>query len=134
MDIRNSNINLKFDKENPFKVPEGYFESLSGRIMGNVSRSGKVPQSKRIVRMQVVKRVALYVMAACVVGLVAVFVMPHHDVAANNEVASSATSTSRTDADNDALVYDEDFQLDVLDYAMLDYDDVYTYLAGINID
>jgi hypothetical protein len=134
MDIRNSNINLKFDKENPFKVPEGYFESLSGRIMGNVSRSGKVPQSKRIVRMQVVKRVALYVMAACVVGLVAVFVMPHHDVAANSEVASSATSTSRTDADNDALVYDEDFQLDVLDYAMLDYDDVYTYLAGINID
>jgi hypothetical protein len=134
MDIRNSNINLKFDKENPFKVPEGYFESLSGRIMGNVSRSGMVPQSKRIVRMQVVKRVALYVMAACVVGLVAVFVMPHHDVAANSEVASSATSTSRTDADNDALVYDEDFQLDVLDYAMLDYDDVYTYLAGINID
>lgn len=134
MDIRNSNINLKFDKENPFKVPEGYFESLSGRIMGNVSRSGKVPQSKRIVRMQVVKRVALYVMSACVVGLVAVFVMPHHDVAANTEVASSATSTSRTDADNDALVYDEDFQLDVLDYAMLDYDDVYTYLAGINID
>lgn len=134
MDIRNSNINLKFDKENPFKVPEGYFESLSGRVMDNVNQKGKASHNRSVVRLHVAKKVALYVMAACVVGLVAVFVMPHHDVTANSEVASSATSASYTDADNDALVYDEDFQLDVLDYAMLDYEDVYTYLAGVNID
>lgn len=134
MDIRNSNIDLKSGKENPFKVPEGYFESLSGRVMDNVNQKNKTSHNRSVVRLHVAKKVVLYVMAACVASLVAIFVMPHHDVTANSEVASSATSISHSDADNDASVYDEDFQLDVLDYAMLDYDDVYTYLAGINVD
>ena len=47
----NNDFNDIFDKEqlkqNPFKVPEGYFDTLNTRIMDNVARQASAEKSEK---------------------------------------------------------------------------------------
>lgn len=62
-DILNSDPKLK---ENPFIVPEGYFEGLTSKIMNRVEEEKSIPESGRKVRFMSGYRLAV---AASIVGL-----------------------------------------------------------------
>lgn len=51
MDNKGKNINLdSLKNENPFKVPENYFESLTERVMVNVEASANTSNTTKIIR------------------------------------------------------------------------------------
>lgn len=108
-------IELLCGKQNPFTVPEGYFESLTGRIMSNL------PEESKVVAMPARKKSHWLgwasVAAACVAGIVVFSNMIH----GGQECEMQAEAT---------VVYDQQYQEDMMEYAMLDHHDVYNYLSG----
>ena len=70
----NNDFNDIFDKEqlkqNPFKVPEGYFDSLNTRIMENVARQASAQKSEKPAQAKNVRMHVLRWAAACACVLV----------------------------------------------------------------
>ena len=123
----NNDFNDIFDKEqlrqNPFKVPEGYFDTLNTRIMENVARQASTeeksekPAQAKNVRMHVFRWAAA---CACVlvIGVSAVlFTFKDTDTSEVPATAQQSFFTS-DDAFNQAA-----------DYTMLDNHDMYQMLA-----
>lgn len=109
-------------KDMPFRTPEGYFDTLSDRIISNVAKHEES-------RNQTIKKplfswggISLITVAACIAGIV-FFIVPA--TTSNNDTQSSMTADIF-----EGTVYDEDYQKEVLNYAMIDESDVYSYLAG----
>ena len=102
----NDSIEKIIGKENPFKVPEGYFEGLTDSIMQNINRH----EARRKNRILKVYRIAA---AAIIIGIVAaggVFFNMHND--------------KEMMAEKQAQIMDQ-----ALDYAMISNDEIYHYLA-----
>ena len=121
MDINEVNIKRRFADVNQFAVPEGYFDSLTKRVMERIEDADAAEVAKPAKRVSLFARYAMCAVAACVAGFV-MFVIPatrtSDDVAVLEELQSMA--------------YDEEFSKEVLNYAMLDSEDVYAYLDGTN--
>ena len=70
----NNDFNDIFDKEqlkqNPFKVPEGYFDTLNTRIMDNVARQASAEKSEKPAQAKSVRMHVLRWAAACACVLV----------------------------------------------------------------
>ena len=122
----NNDFNDIFDKEqlkqNPFKVPEGYFDSLNTRIMENVARQASAQKSEKPVQAKNVRMHVLRWAAACacvlVIGVSAVlFTFKDTDTSEAPVTAQQSFFTS-DDAFNQAA-----------DYTMLDNHDMYQMLA-----
>lgn len=142
----------KFDinsqpKGNPFGVPEGYFESLTGRIMANIpdapatdSPLGSSADTTATVRQphpQPAQRSRLWLRwtavaaAACAVGA-ALFLFPHNEsVEPQPHDGIRAAATERTE--QHAPTYDETYREDFIQYTLIDNADIYSYLAGIDL-
>ena len=109
-------------KKNPFTVPEGYFDSLTARVMENI------PANETKIISIAPKRRSHWMqwsglVAACMVGaLVCVNVFNK-----SNPDDSSQLMSKMNTAD---VTYEETYQEDALNYAMVDYNDVYNYLSG----
>lgn len=102
-------------KDRPFTVPEGYFESLTERVMSNLPETGKVvalPAKTHIHWLQWTS-----VAAACVAAFVLI----------TQYMPVSTASEMQADV---KVVYDEQYQEDMMEYAMVDANDVYAYLSG----
>lgn len=116
------NILKRCGKNNPYTVPEGYFDTLSVRVMANIpTEEVKIiritPQHKPIW----IKWTGL--VAACMAGaLICINVYDYSNQSRKTQLMSNAPTTEKT--------YDEQYQEEVLDYAMVDYNDVYNYLSG----
>lgn len=121
MDINEVKIKRHLSDKNQFAVPEGYFGSLPKRVMERIGDVEAVEGSKPVKHISLFVKYALGAVAACVAG-VAMFVLP----------LDNGTDDSDIMAELQSAVYDEDYSMDVLNYAMVDYDDVYAYLAGPN--
>ena len=122
----NNDFNDIFDKEqlkqNPFKVPAGYFDSLNTRIMENVARQASAQKSEKPAQTQNVRMHVLRWAAACacvlVIGVSAVlFTFKDTDTSEVPATAQQSFFTS-DDAFNQAA-----------DYTMLDNHDMYQMLA-----
>ena len=123
----NNDFNDIFDKEqlrqNPFKVPEGYFDTLNKRIMANVARQASTeeksekPAQAKNVRMHVLRWAAA---CACVLVIGASAVLFTFKDTDTPEVPATAQQSVFTsdDAFNQAA-----------DYTMLDNHDMYQMLA-----
>ena len=119
----NNDFNDIFDKEqlkqNPFKVPAGYFDSLNTRIMENVARQASAQKSEKPAQTKNVRMHVLRWAAACacvlVIGVSAVLF-----TFKDTEVPATAQQSFFTsdDAFNQAA-----------DYTMLDNHDMYQMLA-----
>ena len=119
----------KAGKQNPFKVPEGYFETLTSQVMAQIDAAGAVakevsldiddkPQPKaRVTRI----RPAYYAVAA---GVCALFISVAAYMSFNRE-ASDVTTPEVVAYQTD----DETFE-EVADYVMLDNQDIYACLSG----
>ena len=66
------NFDDKYKKKNPFSVPNGYFDTLSDRIMEQVQHEGKNPR-KRFLQLKPYLRVAAVFVVALLAGQ---FLMP----------------------------------------------------------
>ena len=124
MDINNVNVKRHLSDRGQFSVPEGYFDSLTKRVMecvDDVEAVKAVGDKKPARRVSLFSKYAICAVAACVVGLV-LFVFPLDKGADDADIMDELQ----------IAVYDEDFSREVMNYAMLDYEDVYAYLAGPN--
>jgi len=109
-------------KKNPFTVPEGYFDNLTARVMENI------PANETKVISIAPKRKGSWMqwsglVAACMIGAlvcVNVFNKSNHDD--GSQLMSKATTVEES--------YDTSYEEEALNYAMVDYNDVYTYLSG----
>ncbi|MBQ0104177.1 MAG: hypothetical protein KBS99_08425 [Prevotellaceae bacterium] len=123
----NENITMEnFTKANPFTVPEGYFDTLTQRVMNSIDEQ---QQEVKVVELKP-KAHRHWTMwasgiAACIAGtLICVNVL---DKAGTNAQQAELINQQTTE---ECVTYDEQYQMDAMNYAMVDYNDVYSYLSG----
>lgn len=113
-------LRLVAGKKQPFKVPEGYFDSLSKRITETlpaceVSLTAGCASRRR--------RLRLLACAACICGVLCIG--PAYYVSRDAGVVADASDSKAQCLNNDDTYIEE-----VADYAMLDNQDLYSYLSG----
>lgn len=104
-------------KENPFRVPEGYFDSLASEVMARVDASGTAPRKAKVVWL----RPAVYAVAA---ALCALFV----SVAAYR--VFQETPAVATDHQSEISQLSDDSFDEAIDYVMVDNQDIYACLSS----
>lgn len=115
-------------RRTPYRVPDGYFDSLTSRVMQslpdtNVQTANQTGEGERI-RINTHSHGQRWLgwgvaAAACFAATLMFVNMPHRDT----EQQQTQTATA-------SVAYDEDYEQQVLDYAMLDDTDIYTYMSG----
>jgi len=106
-------IKERFGQDNPFRVPEGYFDNLTIRVMNQLpERQAK----SRKVQLRIWFYAAACVIALAVMGGTFLF---HH---IESEQQQLSVTTEPTNTDNTYID-------DVVDYAMIDNAEIYACLA-----
>ena len=108
-------IRTAFSRENPFRVPEGYFESLTQRVMEQVPQQQK-PRPRQAILQRL--RPLLYAAACLCVAIFSVAIYLHQT---NDDTVATAA------LDNAA---DYSYVDEVADYAMVDNYEIYACLTG----
>ena len=119
----NENLQLP-PSRNPFTVPEGYFDTLTDRIMRQIPKEESTPQ--KAVTVPLWKRYSFRAAAAviCIImGLGALALFNQNAIFTPQENATATIETVGTSLQDDAI--DQ-----VADYIMCDNHDLYAYLSG----
>lgn len=124
-------IRKSFGKEEHFKVPEGYFDSLSSKVMMRIKeesphRGRIVPKVVHMTVWQRYRKAIVSVAASVCVGMVAAGAWfngafgsgSKQNVAIQQEQTSSSSENSAFEA--------------MIDYSMMDTEDMYAYMAEAN--
>ncbi len=117
-------------KENPFKVPDGYFDTLTSRIMSNIPT-----EETKVISIKTARRKNGWIkwsglVAACFVGaLICINVFNKTEQKEDDQFTSQTVEKNQSTFSNE---YQDVNAEDLLDYAMVDYTDVYCYLSGGN--
>ena len=115
----------KAGKENPFRVPEGYFDSLASQVMSRVDAEGNKPQDMPMIEKKtktVWLRPVLYAAASvCALFISVVAYQSHSD-------QGTAAPTQTVVANNQMLM--DDYFDEAADYVMLDNQDIYACLSS----
>ena len=98
----------------PFKVPEGYFDNLTADIM---SRLPDQPFQPVNVKREPHRRWITAAAAAVVVTVMSAFSLPGNDSAAQGIAAAEQSASTESTVE------------DVMDYAMIDHQDLYAILT-----
>lgn len=115
-------IRNQFGAENHFQVPEGYFDNLAASVMQHIP-----DDQAKIVKIQTPawRRhiVAISAAAASVAAAVClVFVLESNPAHSPSHLAAQHTTMQQDNSNIDAMV----------NYTMLDNDDMYAYMSGID--
>ncbi len=104
----------------PFKVPEGYFDTFCDRVMG------QLPEPQQTIRRTLIPRLWRYAAAALVVGAVvcAGVLAPGFRKSDDVQLASNLMEEER-----ERMSLDEEYFNDVLDYSMVSNNDIAYYLT-----
>ncbi len=120
-------IKKRCGKNNPFTTPEGYFDTLNERIMASVDKAMLEEQpeqrEQKTVELPVRKHSWtswLTVAVAACAAIVLVFNLTSTDNYMQDELASN----------DEMVIYDEEYRIDALNYALVDNEDVFYYLSG----
>lgn len=105
----------------PFKVPEGYFDTLCDRVMS------QLPEQQQTIRRTLIPRAWRYAAAAVVVGVVACVgvLIPHLNKRSSTQLAQDQSEVETAER----MAMDEEYFNDVLDYSMLNNNDIAYYLT-----
>jgi len=137
MNIQNEEQMLKelgLSNANPFKTPEGYFDTLSERIMARIDEEETKTAEEKAETTQVAEVVSLKQKKTSVVSyairwavaaaacLALVFVGVDYFGEENKSIAQNQTVAEE---------YDDEYAEDMISYSMMDESDVYCYLAGL---
>lgn len=116
----------KVGRENPFRVPEGYFDTLSSQIMAKIEKEGveaRDIQPEKEKRAKVVwLRPVLYAAASVCALFISV-------VAYQNYSEQGVTAPAQTVVANNQMMTDDYFD-EAADYVMLDNQDIYACLMS----
>lgn len=111
----------KAGKENPFRVPEGYFDSLASQVMSRVDAEGNKPQDMPMIEKMaktVWLRPVLYAAASVCALFISVTAYQHF-------TAQPVENTTEQVA-----VYSDNSFDEAADYVMIDNQDIYACLTG----
>ena len=137
MNIHNEEQMLKelgLSNANPFKTPEGYFDTLSDRIMARIDEEETKTAEEKAETVQVAEVVSLKQKKTSVINyairwavaaaacLALVFVGADYFGEENKSIAQNQTVAEE---------YDDEYAEDMISYSMMDESDVYCYLAGL---
>ena len=116
----------KVGKENPFRVPEGYFDTLSSQIMAKVEAEGVAPRDIKAGKEKRAKvlwlRPVLYAAASvCALFISVVAYQSHSD--------KDVAAPTQTVVANNQMLMDDYFD-EAADYVMLDNQDIYACLSS----
>ncbi len=118
MNFNSENIN-----DNPFSVPEGYFDNLAQRMIDNLPAhevrmipTEEKKKSRNWLQWARYGAAAAVVAAVCMAGLH----FTNNKPAAQTQVAATSTASYSTDENIDAMA----------DYIMADDQDLYAYISG----
>ncbi|MDR0938969.1 MAG: hypothetical protein LBN29_06410 [Mediterranea sp.] len=127
------NIKKKLGKENPFQVPEGYFERLASEMMSHLPERTEndheeEPEVSRWTRL----KPFLY-LAAMFVGAALIVRVASTDDRMSADKATASTATETTMAMDSTAISDE--MLDAtIDRVMLDDYSLYVYLSDASAE
>lgn len=130
MDKEKDILKKRCKKENPFKVPDGYFDTLTSRIMSNIPT-----EETKVISIKTARRKNGWIkwsglVAACFVGaLICINVFNKTEQKEDDQFTSQTVEKNQSTFSNE---YQDVNAEDLLDYAMVDYTDVYCYLSGGN--
>ncbi len=115
-------LRSRVGKQNPFRVPEGYFDSFAARMTENLpEQDGKTAAVVSLRRPRVV-RMVLYA-AACLCIAVLGSVVYWSKLSLQSTESGTAQVVTHTVASTDVYVDA------VADYTMMDNSDIYAYLS-----
>lgn len=128
MNYEDKEIQERFGKDNPFRVPAGYFDQLTERVMSQLpEREQQAEQISLTERRPKSRRVALrpwlYAAACTVAAVVMGITFYSHESAEEQHLASTANTTTPA-TNTDSQYIDE-----AADYVMLDNAEIYACLA-----
>lgn len=111
-------------KQNPYAVPEGYFDSLTTRVMDSLPEQPQADNSTPIItplpRRNTWAPWAALAAAACVACAI-FFTQP---------ATPTATTSAAQIAEVNTETYDDEYREAALQYALVDNQAIYNYLAG----
>ncbi len=120
-------IKKRCGKDNPFTTPEGYFDTLNERIMASVDNAMQEEQpeqrDRKVVALPVRKHSWTSWLTGAVAACAAVVLVFNLNTTDNNTPDDLA-------ANDDMVIYDDDYRTDALNYALVDNEDVFYYLSG----
>lgn len=117
----------KLGKENPFKVPEGYFENLTSEVMNKLPEKEKVSFEEEHISIWTRVKPFLY-LAAMFVGAALII-----QVASSDHKSAAVDDVAVVEMVDTEAISDE--MLDVaLDRAMLDDYSLYVYLSDASVE
>ncbi len=122
-EIDNTSLNRWDDKQSPFRVPDGYFDTLAARVMENIPDEVHTVQPRaRKTIMRPWLRWAAVSLATIGIGLGAFLLADRNGsgVMPNHAVMPSQTAMTSADENLDEMA----------DYMMLDQEDLYAYLSA----
>lgn len=114
-------IRNKFGREEHFRVPEGYFDDFTSRLMANLPE-----QEAKIVEMRPQRRAKLRVISIAAASVCAVMLSLGTYLGVNRHDSRQipSASVSIADAQRESATVDA-----MANYTMLDNEDMYNYLA-----
>ena len=116
----------KVGKENPFRVPEGYFDTLSSQIMAKVEAEGVAPRDIKAGKEKRAKVVWLRPVLYAAASVCALFISV---VAYQSRSDKGTAAPTQTVVANNQMLMDDYFD-EAADYVMLDNQDIYAYLSS----
>ena len=118
-------ISNQLGKRNPFTTPEGYFEQLTERVMSRLPED-VAPAAEEIPitrRQGTLRRLRPWLYAACLCGVIAGGALYVNRSSAPAQPQQEVAIATNSEADT--------YVDDAANYAMVDNQDIYVYLADM---
>lgn len=119
-------LNKKYGKENPFTVPEGYFDNLTHEIMSKLPEKETIFTEEKEISMWQRVRPWLY-MAAMFIAILLPIRFMINQTTNPDEDAITATSIENE-------VYEDDYIDVIVNQSMMDDYSLYLYLTNADAD
>ena len=116
----------KVGRENPFRVPEGYFDTLSSQIMAKVEAEGVAPRDIKTGKEKRAKTVWLRPVLYAAASVCALFISV---VAYQSHTNQGVAAPAQNVVANNQMMMDNYFD-EAADYVMLDNQDIYACLSS----
>lgn len=118
----------RFGKENPFKVPEGYFDHLTERIMENLPeqeiRVIDIRSRQTLWQKLPLRKIAAAVAVVALLGAGSFWALQHEG---NSKVVAHAKQHEQKAVSSEDAAFNE-----MADYAMIDNETIYASLIAEN--
>ncbi|MCR5312860.1 MAG: hypothetical protein K6E54_04315 [Bacteroidaceae bacterium] len=121
--------------DNVFKVPEGYFDNLSQRIMQNIPQEEEKVISTKTQRISLFSNKIIWGIVGAAACAALIF-LPNMFFGNKHLEGNDKLAKTETKADNNSIASEfkaDSYEEQVLDYSLIDAQDIYDYLEGEDV-